>query len=130
MREALARFRFLPPQPPGNLFVADFIARKSLKKAPMADGSGEGWTWRFDPMLFPRLDRTGLMSLAGKRPGPCIHLHGDRSKVLARHGGRPRQLDPAIQQVAIPDSDHHVMVDQPLALVSAIRTVLAMWPHK
>lgn len=129
--DALARFRFLPPQPPGNLFVADFIARRSLKRAPLPDGSGEGWTWRFDPMLFPRLDRsTGLVSLMGKRPGPCIHIHGDRSKVLARHNGRPRALDASVQQAAIPDSDHHVMVDQPLALVSALRTVLALWPSK
>jgi len=43
---ALARFRFMPPQVAGNLFVADFIARRSLKRAPMEDGSGEGWTRR------------------------------------------------------------------------------------
>ena len=127
---ALARFRFLPPQPAGNLFAADFIARRSLKRVPLADGSGEGWSWRFDPMLFPRLDRAGLADLAGKKPGPCILIHGDRSKVLARHGGRPRALDESVQQVSIPDSDHHIMVDQPLALVSAIATVLALWPAK
>jgi pimeloyl-ACP methyl ester carboxylesterase len=31
-------------------------------------------------------------------------------------------------QVAIPDADHHVMVDQPLALVAAFRALLAGWP--
>jgi pimeloyl-ACP methyl ester carboxylesterase len=130
LAEALARFRFLPAQVPGNLFIADFIARRSLKKAPLADGSGEGWTWRFDPMLFPKLDRSGLVALIGKRPGPAIHVHGDRSQIIARHGGQPKQLDPSIPSVAIPDSDHHLMVDQPLALVTAIRTALAYWPYQ
>jgi hypothetical protein len=30
--------------------------------------------------------------------------------------------------VVIPDSEHHIMVDQPLALVSAIRALLISWP--
>jgi hypothetical protein len=29
--------------------------------------------------------------------------------------------------IVIPDSDHHVMADQPLALVTTIRTQLANW---
>ena len=29
--------------------------------------------------------------------------------------------------VVIPDSDHHIMADQPLALVAAIRMQLANW---
>ena len=34
LEEALTRFRFMPPQVPGNLFVADYIARHSLKRLP------------------------------------------------------------------------------------------------
>jgi pimeloyl-ACP methyl ester carboxylesterase len=30
--------------------------------------------------------------------------------------------------IAIPDADHHVMVDQPLAFVAALRGLLAGWP--
>jgi pimeloyl-ACP methyl ester carboxylesterase len=30
--------------------------------------------------------------------------------------------------VVLPDSEHHVMVDQPLALVAAMRAMLATWP--
>ncbi len=53
LEEALTRFQFMPPQVPGNLFIADYIARRSLRPAPLPessgpDGSGEGWTWRFD----------------------------------------------------------------------------------
>ena len=31
-------------------------------------------------------------------------------------------------EVEIPDAEHHVMIDQPLALVAALRTLLATWP--
>jgi pimeloyl-ACP methyl ester carboxylesterase len=29
---------------------------------------------------------------------------------------------------ALPDAGHHPMLDQPLALVAALRTLLAVWP--
>ena len=41
LEQALTRFRFMPPQVPGNLYIADFIARRSLKRAPMPDGSAQ-----------------------------------------------------------------------------------------
>jgi pimeloyl-ACP methyl ester carboxylesterase len=124
---ALARFRFMPAQAAGNLFVADWIARHSIKSVETEDGQ-TGWTWRFDPMLFPRLDRTSVNQLIGKKPGPVTHIYGDRSNVIARSGGRPDILGPEVKKIEIPDSDHHIMVDQPLALVAAIRAVLAHWP--
>lgn len=125
--EALARFRFLPPQVPGCLFITDFIARRSLKRAPMPDGSGEGWTWRFDPDLFPRLDRSQIKDLEGKSTGRALHLYGDRSKLINRVGGLERLKQSPIPSVAIPEAEHHIMVDQPLALIAAIRTALAGW---
>jgi hypothetical protein len=32
-----------------------------------------------------------------------------------------------VKKVAIPDADHHVMIDQPLAFVGAVRGLLAGW---
>jgi pimeloyl-ACP methyl ester carboxylesterase len=127
LEEALARFRFMPPQEPNNLFITDFIARRSLKRAPLEDG-GDGWTWKFDPDLFPRLDPSPLGSLLGNVLGPTAHICGDRSKVITWEDGRPKFTPPSVKTVIIPDCDHHVMVDQPLALVTAIRGVLAYWP--
>jgi pimeloyl-ACP methyl ester carboxylesterase len=129
LAQALTRFRFMPPQVPGNLFIADFIARRSLKRAPLADGSGEGWTWKFDPGLWSKLERTGL-SLGEVPPGlPIVHIYGDRSAIMRRHGARgmDQLLPPTIPRIVIPDSEHHIMVDQPLALVAALRAVLALW---
>lgn len=131
---ALARFRLMPPQPTDNLYIADFIARRSLRRAPMADGSGEGWTWKFDPNMWDKLDRSGMdMSGGGKMPAlsiPLVHLYGDKSRIIDRRAaGEASFLTGKVQEIEIPDSHHHVMIDQPLALVAALRTLLATWPH-
>jgi hypothetical protein len=34
-----------------------------------------------------------------------------------------------MMEIEIPDSHHHVMIDQPLALVAALRALLAAWPR-
>ncbi|MEO8925594.1 MAG: alpha/beta hydrolase [Caulobacteraceae bacterium] len=131
LEEALARFRFMPPQVPGNLYIADYIARRSLKRAPMADGSGEGWTWRFDPLLWNKLDRSGMGEIGREDAAPLAHIWGDKSEIIKRHnmGGRGGDLIPAdAPHIVIPDSEHHIMVDQPLALVAALRALMAAWP--
>ncbi|HEY3798251.1 MAG TPA: alpha/beta hydrolase [Caulobacteraceae bacterium] len=130
MEEALTRFRFMPPQAPGNLFVADFIARKSLKRAPVPDGSGEGWTWKFDPFMWGKLDRNQMGGLDPKTAPPIAQIFGDRSAVMKRrdHAQRDDYVPANVPTIAIPDSEHHIMVDQPLALVAALRSLLAVWP--
>jgi pimeloyl-ACP methyl ester carboxylesterase len=130
LEAALARFRFMPPQVPGNLFIADFIARRSLKPVA-AEGGGTGWTWRFDPEVWVKLDRTAMAELsAAEATAPLAHIIGDRSAIIRRHalvestrGRLPRDMPTII----VPDSEHHIMVDQPLALVTALRALLAAW---
>ena len=123
----------MPPQAPGHLFVADFIARRSLKRAPLEDGSGEGWAWMFDPAMWNKLDRSAMNALVTEGPPkvevPIAHIYGELSPVIARrHDGRANPLPKDMVEIAIPDSNHHVMVDQPLALIGALRALLAVWP--
>jgi pimeloyl-ACP methyl ester carboxylesterase len=132
LEAALARFRLMPPQPAGNPFIADFIARRSLKPAPMPDGSGEGWTWRFDPNMWAKLDRSVMQAPAayGALPTPMVHIHGDKSRVMVRKkSGAPSPFPDGVHEIEIPDAHHHIMIDQPLALVAAIRALLATWPQ-
>jgi len=140
LAKALERFRLMPPQPAENYYVLDFIARRSLRRAPLpegekgSDGSGEGFTWKFDPNMWDKLDRAGMnMSEAGKMPAlqvPLVHLYGDKSRIIQRRAsGEASFLTGDIREIEIPDSHHHVMIDQPLALVAALRTLLATWPH-
>lgn len=128
--EALARFRLMPPQGCKNAYIADFIARRSLKPAPL-DGGGEGWTWRFDPLLWHRLDRASLDSLSAP-PGPhapLVHIYGENSAIIHRFSGEAgRRVPDDVPSFAIPDSEHHIMIDQPLALIAALRGLLVNWP--
>jgi pimeloyl-ACP methyl ester carboxylesterase len=130
LEEALTRFRFMPPQVPGNLFIADFIARRSLKRAPMPDGSGEGWTWKFDPFLWGKLDRSAMENVDPAATPPMAQIFGDRSAIMRRKemGARMDFVPSGVPAIMIPDSEHHIMVDQPLALVAALRALLAAWP--
>ena len=128
--EALARFRLMPPQGAGTLYTVDHIARHGMKRAPLAHGSGEGWMWSFDPAIWSKLDRSGMTDTP---PVPIVrmaHIYGENSEIIRRHGmminGRS-VLPPGTPQIIIPESEHHIMIDQPLALVSAMRAVLAMW---
>lgn len=132
LEAALARFRLMPPQPAGNPFIADFIARRSLKRASMPDGSGEGWTWRFDPNMWGKLDRQQAfgegMSVA-EVTTPMVHIYGAQSRIVEhRKAGAPSPFPPGMIEIEIPASHHHIMIDQPLALVAAIRALLAAWP--
>jgi pimeloyl-ACP methyl ester carboxylesterase len=120
---ALARFRWAPVQPTAHLYIADFIARRSLVQ--VEDG---GWTWRFDPFLWTSFEaRDGSDPLRAPQ-APVALLWGERSSLMppelvADMAGR---LPPGTPLVPIPDAGHHVMADQPLALVAALRALLAM----
>ncbi|HLZ74473.1 alpha/beta hydrolase [Phenylobacterium sp.] len=135
LEEALGRFRLMPPQPAGNAYIADFIARKSLKRVPMPDGKGQGWTWRFDPNMWAKLDRQRAM---GGDPlevpevkTPMVHIYGAKSRIVEhRKSGAPSPFPPGMIEIEIPDAHHHIMIDQPLALVAALRALLAAWPPK
>jgi pimeloyl-ACP methyl ester carboxylesterase len=135
---ALARFRLMPPQPAGNPYIADFIARRSLKQVPLPDGekgpdgSGEGFTWRFDPNMWAKLNRDqdmrGMMSATAVET-PMVHIYGAKSRIVEhRKAGHPSPFPPGMVEIEIPDAHHHIMIDQPLALVAALRTLLAVWP--
>ena len=130
---ALARFRLMPPQPGENPFLLDYIARQALRPAPQAGDGGDGWMWRFDPGIWAKMDRSRPMEsgedLAGAQC-PVAVLYGERSCLLP-----PEVLaymrsvaPPSTPFVAIPEADHHVLLDQPLALAAALRTLLATWP--
>ena len=127
--DALARFRLMPPQSCSNAYIADFIARRSLKPAPL-EGGGQGWTWRFDPQLWNKLDRMALNSQSAP-PGPrspMVHVYGENSAIIRRALTAERRVPADVPSFIIPDSEHHVMIDQPLALISALRGLLVGWP--
>ena len=129
LAEALARFRLSPVQPVEHPFLIDHIARHSLKRAPLPDGSGEGWTWKFDPNMWSKFDRPQLDAFFASAPTvdlPIALLQGELSALRTVPGLQDAYPDSGLD-IVIPAAHHHVMVDQPIALTAAIRTLLAAW---
>lgn len=118
--EALARFRFSPPQACDNPFIVDWIARTSLR--PVAGG----WTWKFDPFMWSRLARTDANDDLARATCPVVMMWGGTSSLFSADTiAYVKKNAPARTRfVEIPEAAHHVMADQPLALVAAVRAVL------
>ena len=125
LTEALGRFRFAPLQDTPNLDIVDFIARGSLREV---EG---GWTWRFDPNLWSNLDRTSALAAFRAASVPMALLRGEISDLVdAAMVERMRSLLPCCPMVAaIPGAAHHVMVDQPIALIATLRLALSALPR-
>lgn len=120
--DAESRFRPVPDQPHMLDYVKAHIAQSSVR--PL-DG---GWAWKFDPRIFGRAS----MSLAVLNRLDCrVALfraeHGLASADMTdKMYDRLGRIAPVIE---IPDAGHAVMLDQPIALVTGIRTLLADWEH-
>ncbi|SOB79490.1 Pimeloyl-ACP methyl ester carboxylesterase [Sphingomonas guangdongensis] len=120
---ALARYRFAPPQTSEHLYAVDHLARGSLHQVA-ADANGPaGWTWRFDPNLWATLDRTAADALVPQARVPIGLLHGAESALVGEDhvAHLSAQLPDCRFVAAVPGARHHIMVDQPLALVAALR---------
>lgn len=120
-QEGLARFRFLPPQSCENHYIADMIARDAMVEM----GPGK-WSWCFDPNGFGNTRRIETANKAKRANCPLIVIYGDRSAIMDEAAlNHLREILPADTPfIAIPDCGHHIMVDQPLALVATMRTLL------
>jgi pimeloyl-ACP methyl ester carboxylesterase len=123
LADALARFRLAPPQGCENLYIADHIARGSLKQV---EG---GWTWKFDPAIWQRFSMPDLGLLLPRIACPAAVMWGERSALMHQEtlDYMFGEMPDSVLRVAIPDADHHVMVDQPLAFVAGLRGLLAGW---
>jgi pimeloyl-ACP methyl ester carboxylesterase len=120
-QEAMARFHPVPDQPT-LAYIADHVAATSIRPA---EG---GWTWKFDPRIFARDHLTPeLLTRLDCRVALFRAEYGlvtpQQSEVMYDRLGRVAPL------VEIPAAGHHIMLDQPIALVAALRTLLADWDH-
>ncbi len=124
--EALARFRFAPPQGCENLFIADHIARTSLRRARDEQGN-EGWTWRFDPYLWRGYKMSNPAKDLAAARCPVALIRGARSKLVQDDAfAYAQSLAPRdAPAISIAGAEHHVMVDQPLQLSAALRRLIA-----
>jgi pimeloyl-ACP methyl ester carboxylesterase len=127
MDEAVAHFRTVPTQDHYLDYVIEFVARHSLKPV---DG---GWQWKFDRRIFEQFG-AGIRSVAAPYltevhcrlallRSECGLVTPDIGRSMYERLGR---VTPVIE---IPEAGHHAMLDQPLLLLTALRTLLADWDH-
>jgi pimeloyl-ACP methyl ester carboxylesterase len=121
---ALEHFRLIPPQPVSHPWIVDHIARRSLRRV---EG---GWTWKFDPHLF---DHTLVPMRDQLRSVQCrvALFRGELSAVVPADTAAYMYelLERNAPVVSIPEAHHHLMLDQPIAFVAALRTLLTDWEH-
>ena len=135
LQTALGRFRLAPSQPCANIFLLDYIARESLRVAPRdaADPEGpQGFTWRFDPYIWTKISFANPRKQEEEMAAalcPIAHIYGEKSRLM-----QPAVIDytrahapPGSPVFALPEAEHHVMLDQPLALTAALRGLLEGW---
>lgn len=125
LASALARFRLAPDQPCENAYILDYIARKSLAKT---DG---GWTWKFDPSIWTRFSIGDMAERLRATRCRIALMRGEMSELMPHEVGEYmfNLLGRQAPVVEIPQARHHVMLDQPIAFVSALRALLADWEH-
>ncbi|MDA2979186.1 MAG: alpha/beta hydrolase [Actinomycetota bacterium] len=124
LERAMTHFRLIPPQPNDNKFIIDHIARHSLHETEA------GWTWKFDPRLF----KGNVIPLRNQLASAACRialLTGEHSSIVPPGVAKYMydlmgRVSPVVE---IPEAHHHLMLDQPLAFVSALRTLLADWNH-
>ncbi|MEH6828400.1 alpha/beta fold hydrolase [Parasphingorhabdus sp.] len=127
---ARGRFVLSPPQEAQAPFLLEYMAYHSMQRV---DG---GWSWKFDPMVFHRSVNDQAKWLQAPQrivdlPHRLAIIYGENSKLFdADSAAYLRELGGGhIPMIAIPEAEHHLMLDQPLALVTALRSVLALWEH-
>nr|WP_325232042.1 alpha/beta hydrolase [Egicoccus sp.] len=134
LEAGVEHFHLVPPQPTENPWLTREVARHSLRR--WDDGS---WRWKFDPKVF--VERTGPSQpsdyAADLRRAACrlAIVSGARSAIVDEDViSHMRELvagSPAayagVPFVRVPEAHHHLLLDQPLATVTALRAILATW---
>jgi pimeloyl-ACP methyl ester carboxylesterase len=121
---ALARFRLMPEQPCDNPFIVEFIGRHSLRRAE------DGWVWKFDSEAmgarrFGEPVREYLQAVGCR----AALIFGEKSALVSRETASYMSslMGPRAPVVEVPEARHHVMLDQPLAFIAALRMLLDGW---
>lgn len=127
--EIIARFRAVPSQRVTLPYITRHIALDSIRR------SSTGWIWKFDPAIFggnwiPETpnEQELLEDMLAEVSCRLGYLHCEAGLVphdMAEEIRSMQQLrGPFIELAA---AGHHPMLDQPLPLVAAIRTLLEFW---
>jgi pimeloyl-ACP methyl ester carboxylesterase len=120
VEEAVSRFRTRPATE-APAWLRRHIARESVRPA------AGGWTWKADQGVFSR--GRSMRELLPLVTVPVVLLRAERGLVPAAMAAEMAALAPrGLTVVELPDCGHHPMLDAPLTVLAALRTLFAVWP--
>lgn len=124
METAISRFRTVPRQANYDPHILRYVAEHSLGAVP------GGYSWKFDPNLFRAVSRSKAAELLPHVRGRVALIRSEFGLVTEEVGAIMYDaLGRVAPVVEIPLAGHHMMLDQPLSLVTALRALLADWEH-
>jgi pimeloyl-ACP methyl ester carboxylesterase len=117
---ARARFRLVPAETRAAQYIINYVAEHSIKRVD------DGYTWKFDDTK-PRLTvHHNVSTMLARIVTPVSYVYGDASAIVSHeHAAEIVAHIPNCRgPIEIPESHHHVLLDQPLSLVAALRGLL------
>ncbi|MGI9085777.1 MAG: alpha/beta fold hydrolase [Aeromicrobium sp.] len=115
----IARFRALP-EDDGLEYIRRHIAEQSVREV---EG---GWSWAFDPQIFlsSQMEPEDLAAagcevalVRGERGMATTDITESVAEILGGH----------VPVTLVPDAGHHIMLDQPIALIALLQTLIGQW---
>ncbi len=125
LETAVEHFHLVPPQPCDNNFILRHVAVHSLRQ------TDKGWTWKFDPLVFHKVSPKPLSEYLAETRCRVAVLRGEFSNLVPPETGEYMYelLDRNAPIVEVPQAYHHLILDQPLAFIAAVRALLSDWEH-
>jgi pimeloyl-ACP methyl ester carboxylesterase len=120
---ALSRFKLVPPQSCANQYLLDYIAARSLTQV-----SG-GWSWKFDVRFLQKTIYDNLADEVKHLSTPAAVIYGEKSMLFGKFmlENIRKLYPPQVPFIALPNAQHHLFLDQPLAFIEQLKQVLAGW---
>ncbi len=125
-----SRLALSPPQPGVPPYILEHVANTSVRMV-----SVDAWEWKVHPSYY---ERSGFMDFIDEVGHP-EHVLGLQTRVAVIFGGYSTVVDhhsrvfmryalgKDVPVVTIPAAGHHCFLDQPLAVVSSLRSIFAGW---
>ncbi len=121
---ALQHFRVVPEPTCAEPYILDHIGRHSLRRV---EG---GWTWKFDPLVFRRFAPRAIHEILSEVRCRVALFRAEFGLVTPDIGDYMVELlDRNAPVVEVPSAYHHLLLDQPLALITGLRAILSDWEH-
>jgi len=93
-----------------------------------------GRTWKFDPDLFRKLDVKNIQnsdptSILNELMCPCAFIMGEESLDYSPEAllYTTELTKGRFPMFSIPETFHHLMFDEPVAMITALKSTLLMW---